>query len=331
MSTAITTEIARIDEYENAEASKQDAVSDHAQSTTTADRTDAEAPAPDAETTPTSDNITEEAANGTPTDENGTNINLENAEVADEAIADTTLTAENGIPTDTLDGEVPEDAATEATDRSISEALAADAETSPTAENGAAIAATEAAINKEISVTNSSTSIMPDEDLVPLDTEPKLPDEDSPVVDPAHALILDDEAVSQSVESMLLDDGLADSADSAMADAAAMANSATQNWQEIQSNTKTFFENVSSSTIAFFKNNRQLWTTLGAIFLAIVSVKLLFAGLDAIEDIPLVAPFLKIIGLVYLVRFGSRYLIRQSDRQELLQKIEHTKTEVLGN
>jgi hypothetical protein len=324
MSTGITTEIARIDEYENAEASTKNEAADNAQSTTTDDR----APATDAEATSTSENgaatdsangaVTEEAA----TAENGTNINLENAEVAD-----TTLTAENGLATDSTDGEV-----TEAPDRSIAEALEADAETSPTTDNGAATdPAAEAAIVEEISVTDSSTSIMPDDDLVPPDVEPNLPDEDSPVVDPAHALILDDEAVAQSVGSMLLDDGLANSAESATQDATSMANSATQNWQTIQSNTKTFFEDVSSSTIAFFKNNRQLWTTLGIVFLAIISVKLLFAGLNAIEDIPLVAPLLKIIGLVYLVWFVVRYLLRQRDRQELVEKIEHTKAEVLGN
>lgn len=253
----------------------------------------------------------------------------ENAEVADEAaIADTTLTAENGIATDSTDGEITD----EAPDRSIAEALAADAETSPMSENGATLDVVAAAINEEISVTDSSTSIMPDEDLVPPGTEPNLPDEDSTVVDPAHALILDDKAVVQSVESLLLDNGLAaNSADSTIPDATSMANSATQNWQENEPNTKAFFENALSSTIAGFKNNRQLWTTLGAIFLGIISAKLLFAGLDAIEDIPLVAPTLKIIGLVYLVRFVVRYLLRQRDRQELIQKIEHTKTEFLGN
>lgn len=252
----------------------------------------------------------------------------ENAEVAGEAaIADTTLTAENGIATDSTDGVITE----EALDRSIAEALAADAETSPMSENNATLDAVEAAINEEISVTDSSTSIMPDEDLVPPGTEPNLPDEDSTVVDPAHALILD-EAVVQSAESLLLDNGLAaNSADSTIANATSMANSATQNWQEIEPNTKTFFENALSSTIAVFKNNRQLWTTLGAIFLGIITAKLVFAGLDALEDIPLVAPTLKIIGLVYLVRFVVRYLLRQRDRQELIQKIEHTKTEVLGN
>lgn len=253
MSTAITTEIARIDEYENAEASKKEEVSNHAESDPTADRT-------------------------------------------------------------------------------IAEALEADAETSPIPENSADLDTTQATIDKEISVTDSSASIMPDDDLVPPQTQPNLPDEDTPVVDPAHALILDDEAVAKSAESVFLDDAsVTNSLESAMQDDTSIADSATQSWQSIQSNTKTFFENAISYTTAFFKNNRQLWTTLGVIFLAIISVKLLFAGLDALEDIPLVAPLLKIIGLVYLVRFVSRYLIRQSDRQELVEKIEHTKAEVLGN
>jgi hypothetical protein len=51
------------------------------------------------------------------------------------------------------------------------------------------------------------------------------------------------------------------------------------NWESFQAQISTSLENTKSSTTAFFKNNRQLLKTLGIIFLAIISVKVLFAGL----------------------------------------------------
>jgi hypothetical protein len=275
MSTAITTEIARIDEMEHAEAPTKEEVNHAAESVKTQAQMDAEALEADAETAPS----TEKEAG------------------ADAAESDLTEAAAN----------TPDQTDVEALNESVSDEAAA-------------------TIPEEISVTDSSKSIMPDEDLVPPQTEPTLPDEDTSVVDPAHALILDDEAVAKSAESVFLDDASVTNFTEP-----SIADSATETWQSLQSNTKTFFENAGSYTTAFFKNNRQLLTTLGVIFLVIISAKLLFAGLDAIDDIPLVAPILKITGLVYLVRFVWRYLIRERDRRELVEKIEHTKAEVLGN
>jgi hypothetical protein len=273
MSTAITTEIARIDEMENAEAPTKEEVNHAAESVKTQAQMDAEALEADAETAPSTDK------------EVGT-------DAAESELTEATANTPNQTDVEALNESVSDEAA--------------------------------ATIPEEISVTDSSKSIMPDEDLVPSQTEPTLPDEDTSVVDPAHALILDDEAVAKSAESVFLDDA-------SVTNDTSIADSATETWQSLQSNTKTFFENAGSYTTAFFKNNRQLLTTLGVIFLVIISAKLLFAGLDAIDDIPLVAPLLKITGLVYLVRFVWRYLIHERDRRELVEKIEHTKAEVLGN
>lgn len=107
--------------------------------------------------------------------------------------------------------------------------------------------------------------------------------------------------------------------------------SATEAWRSIQAKTTQFFENAMSYTPAFFKNNRQFLTTLGWMLLALLGAKLLFAGLDAIDDIPLVTPILKVIGLWYVVRFVWRYLIREQSRQELMQALNRAKTEMLGD
>ena len=102
-------------------------------------------------------------------------------------------------------------------------------------------------------------------------------------------------------------------------------------WVTIQTRTTGFFDETVSTIATFFKNNRQLLTILGIAFLAIVGVKLMFAGLNAIDDIPLVTPLLKLIGLVYVVRFVWRYLLREQDRHELAENFNRTKAEVLGS
>ena len=107
--------------------------------------------------------------------------------------------------------------------------------------------------------------------------------------------------------------------------------SAEELWVTIQTRTTGFFDETVSTIATFFKNNRQLLTILGVAFLAILGVKLMFAGLNAIDDIPLVTPLLKLIGLVYVVRFVWRYLLREQDRHELVENINRTKAEVLGS
>ncbi len=108
-------------------------------------------------------------------------------------------------------------------------------------------------------------------------------------------------------------------------------DSAQELWVSIQTKNKAFFENYSSYISKFFKDNQQLLTTLGLIYLGIIGIKLLFAGLSAIDSLPLVTPILKLVGLFYVGRFIWRYLIREHDRQELMASIEHTKAEILGD
>ena len=101
--------------------------------------------------------------------------------------------------------------------------------------------------------------------------------------------------------------------------------------EAIPANTAGFFAEVVSTISGFFKNNRHLLTNIGVILVAFVVTKLAFAGLNAIDDFPLVSPLLKLVGLYYVLQFIWNYLIRQQDRQKLAEKINTTKAEVLGD
>lgn len=113
--------------------------------------------------------------------------------------------------------------------------------------------------------------------------------------------------------------------------ASSTTDSVNETLSSFQTQLTNFFANVSRSTATFFRENRQLLGTLGWIFLAFLGIRILFASLDAIDDLPLMSSFLNLIGLVALGQFAWRHLIRASDRQELSQKIDQAKADLLGN
>jgi CAAD domains of cyanobacterial aminoacyl-tRNA synthetase len=110
-----------------------------------------------------------------------------------------------------------------------------------------------------------------------------------------------------------------------------MIEPAAVDGQSIQAEITAFVENATASTTELFNNNRQLFITFGWIVLAIFGAKVVFATLGIIDDIPLVTPIIKLVGLVSVVRFATRYLIRKQDRQELIEIIDQTKVSVLGD
>jgi CAAD domains of cyanobacterial aminoacyl-tRNA synthetase len=116
------------------------------------------------------------------------------------------------------------------------------------------------------------------------------------------------------------------------ATATATSESPQELWLPIQMHETTLLiDRISASIEKIFQENRQLLTWLGLTTLAILAIRLLFAGLNALDSIPLVTPMLKLIGAIYLGRFGWRYLIRDRSRQELIELIDRTKAEVLGS
>ena len=80
----------------------------------------------------------------------------------------------------------------------------------------------------------------------------------------------------------------------------------------------------------FFGEYKRPLITLGLIFGSIVSVKLTLALLDAINDIPLLAPTFELIGFAYTAWFIYRYLWRASNREELAESFGSLRDQVLG-
>ncbi|PZV11377.1 MAG: hypothetical protein DCF22_14630 [Leptolyngbya sp.] len=81
----------------------------------------------------------------------------------------------------------------------------------------------------------------------------------------------------------------------------------------------------------FFSEYRRPLITLGLLFGGILAVKMTLALLDAVDDIPLLAPVLQLIGLGYSAWFIYRYLLKASTRQELGQELGELKDQIVGS
>lgn len=106
--------------------------------------------------------------------------------------------------------------------------------------------------------------------------------------------------------------------------------SSNSEWQKYGEQVSSFLSTLPSYIGKFYEENKGAVWVVGGIVAALVTVKLTLALLDAIDDIPLIAPSLQLIGLGYTIWFVYRYLLKAETRQELLQEINAIKAQVLG-
>jgi len=103
-----------------------------------------------------------------------------------------------------------------------------------------------------------------------------------------------------------------------------------QPWQEWLEPVWDVLGKIPEYTGEFFSKNQQPLISIGLIVLGIVSVKILVAILDAVDDIPLLAPSLQLIGLGYTAWFVWRYLWKAYNRQELVSELDALKNQIFG-
>lgn len=101
-------------------------------------------------------------------------------------------------------------------------------------------------------------------------------------------------------------------------------------WLKYGEQISTFLATLPEYVGSFFNQYKQPLVTVGLILGSIVGVKVLFAILDALNDIPLVAPTFELIGIGYSAWFIYRYLLKASTRKELTGEITVLKSQVVG-
>jgi len=80
----------------------------------------------------------------------------------------------------------------------------------------------------------------------------------------------------------------------------------------------------------FFDQYKQQIVSVGLVVTAIITVRILLAVLDSLNDIPLIAPTFELIGIGYSTWFVYRYLLKAANRQELADEIATLKSQFVG-
>lgn len=103
-----------------------------------------------------------------------------------------------------------------------------------------------------------------------------------------------------------------------------------EQWQKYTQQISGFLATLPEYLGGFFNQYKQPLVSVGLIVTAVVSVKVLLAILDSLNDIPLVAPTFELIGIGYSAWFVYRYLLKASTRKELTNEITTLKSQVVG-
>jgi hypothetical protein len=101
-----------------------------------------------------------------------------------------------------------------------------------------------------------------------------------------------------------------------------------EQWLQFGEKTSEFITGLQNFVGEFFQKYQPLLATLGWILLALMSVKVMLALLNAINEIPLLSVLLELVGLGYGIWFIFRYLLTAATRQELSGEILNFKKQV---
>ena len=104
----------------------------------------------------------------------------------------------------------------------------------------------------------------------------------------------------------------------------------TEQFQDLKNQVVTILSELPAYVSSFFANYQKPLITVGLILAGGISVKVLLGVLGALNDVPLVAPVFELIGMGYTGWFVYRYLLKASNRQELLTEVDAFKEQVVG-
>lgn len=121
-----------------------------------------------------------------------------------------------------------------------------------------------------------------------------------------------------------------DTVDTSDSSASALGDEASRQVKQVWEKVSALLGNLPDYVSEFIQRYRRPIVTVGLIIAAFIAVKLVLALLGAVNDVPLLAPTFELIGLIYSGWFLYRYLLKASNRQELLGDIAAIRDQVLG-
>ncbi|MEG4800605.1 CAAD domain-containing protein [Microcoleus sp. ARI1-B5] len=108
------------------------------------------------------------------------------------------------------------------------------------------------------------------------------------------------------------------------------AETPASQFQDIKDQVISILSELPAYVSNFFAEYQKPLITVGLILAGGITIKVMLGVLDALNDVPLVAPIFELIGMGYTGWFIYRYLLNASTRQELLTEIDSFKEQVVG-
>lgn len=103
-----------------------------------------------------------------------------------------------------------------------------------------------------------------------------------------------------------------------------------QQWDNIKNTVVDILSELPDYVGGFFNQYQKPIVTVTLLIAVLVTIKVTFAVVDAVNEIPLLAPIFELVGMGYSIWFIYRYMLRASTRQELWQDINGIKSQYLG-
>ncbi|MGD1717695.1 CAAD domain-containing protein, partial [Dapis sp. BLCC M172] len=103
-----------------------------------------------------------------------------------------------------------------------------------------------------------------------------------------------------------------------------------EQFNKIKEQLINIFSNFPDYINQFYQEYQSQLKVVGSLTLAILTLTLIVSFLQTLQGIPILSVSFEFIGMGYAVWFVYRYLLRKSNRQELLDKIEDIKAEIVG-
>lgn len=107
-------------------------------------------------------------------------------------------------------------------------------------------------------------------------------------------------------------------------------NATSEQVQEWLEPVVTFLSSLPDQVGSFVSDYQKPLITILLLLSGVVTVKVVLAVLDALNDIPLLSPVFELVGIMYSGWFVYRYLLKATTREELTQDFSTIKGQVLG-
>ncbi|MDM9381643.1 CAAD domain-containing protein [Chlorogloeopsis sp. ULAP01] len=108
------------------------------------------------------------------------------------------------------------------------------------------------------------------------------------------------------------------------------ATKSDEQFQEIGRKISEFLAQLPEKVARFVQEYKLPVVSFVLLVVTAITLRIVLALLNALNDIPLVTPFMEMVGIGYTIWFTFRYLLKASTRQELAAEIRLIKKQILG-